>query len=70
MVEKWGIKEGRWRGWKGRSILWKTTEDPCCSRSDDFGEKITARVGLVVLRFWDLGSKNIVLEDRKSARLS
>ena len=69
-MEKGGIKEGRWRGWKGRSILWKTTEDASCSRFDDFGEKITARVGLVVLKFWDLGSKKLVIEARKSAILS
>ena len=69
-MEKGGIKEGIWGGWKGRSILWKTTEDPCCSHSDDFGEKITARVGLVVLKFWDMGSKSIVLEARMLARLS
>ena len=51
MVEEGGIKEGRWIGWKGRSILWKTTEDACCSRSDDFGEKLTTLVELVVLKF-------------------
>ena len=69
-MEKGGIKEGIWGGWKGRSILWKTTEDPCCSHSDDFGENLTTLAGLVVLKFWDLVPKNIVLGARKSMRLS
>ena len=69
-MEKGGIKEGRWRGWKGRSILWKTTKDACFSRSSDFGEKMTTLVGLVVLKFWDLGSRNIVIGARKLVRLS